>query len=268
MKLLNNIFNEDCFQTIDRIKERGGKVDVILTSPPYNTARNRTSEKQRENYDARYDVHMDNKTNDEYAQWTIDLFNEFDQVLKENGVVLYNISYSTDTQTMNSEYRPNELLWCVINDIIVNTPFTVGDCITWKKGVALPSNTSSNKLTRICEFVFVLVRKSEFKTYTSNKQVKSVSRTGQKFYENYYNFIEAKNNDGANKLNKATYSTELCEKLLSLYAQPKSVVYDPFMGTGTTAVACQRLGHYYLGSEILEAQVEFALNRLKEDKEG
>lgn len=97
MKLLNNIFNEDCFQTINRIKERGGKVDVILTSPPYNTGRNRTSEKQRENYDARYDVHMDNKTNDEYAQWTIDLFNEFDQVLKENGVVLYNISYSTDT---------------------------------------------------------------------------------------------------------------------------------------------------------------------------
>ena len=45
MKLLNNIFNEDCFQTIDRIKERGGKVDVILTSPPYNTGRNRTSEK-------------------------------------------------------------------------------------------------------------------------------------------------------------------------------------------------------------------------------
>lgn len=60
----------------------------------------------------------------------------------------------------------------------------------------------------------------------------------------------------------------MCEKLLSLYAQPKSVVYDPFMGTGTTAVACQRLGHYYLGSEISEAQVEFALNRLKEDKEG
>ena len=46
-----------------------------------------------------------------------------------------------------------------------------------------------------------------------------------------YNYIEAANNDGANKLNKATFSTELVLKLLNMYATKDSVVYDSFMGT-------------------------------------
>ena len=41
------------------------------------------------------------------------------------------------------------------------------------------------------------------------------------------------------------------------------VVYDSFMGTGTTAVAAKRLGMKYLGSEISEKQCEYAENRLK-----
>ena len=40
------------------------------------------------------------------------------------------------------------------------------------------------------EPVFVICRKNEYKTYNANKQVKSISSTGQKYYENVYNFIE------------------------------------------------------------------------------
>ena len=81
-------------------------------------------------------------------------------------------------------------------------------------------------------------------------------------YENIYNIIEAPNNDGACPFNKATYSSELCEKLLQLYAPFGGVVYDPFMGSGTTAVACKRMGLHYLGSEISKNQVEWARKRL------
>ena len=126
----------------------------------------------------------------------------------------------------------------------------------------MPNNVSKNKLTRIVEHVFVFCRKDEFKTFNCNKQVKSYSKTGQAYYENVFNFVEAKNNDGSCKLNKATYSSELCEKLLSLYGKEGNVVFDPFMGTGTTAVACKRLKMKYLGTEISKDQCVYAEDRI------
>ena len=111
--------------------------------------------------------------------------------------------------------------------------------------------------------MFVFCRKDEYKTFQCNKEVSSVAKTGQTFYRPIYNYLEAPNNDGSCILNKATYSSELCEKLLTIYGTENSVVYDPFMGTGTTAVACKRLGFKCYGSEISQQQVEYSLERLK-----
>lgn len=60
-----------------------------------------------------------------------------------------------------------------------------------------------------------------------------------------------------------TFSSELVLKLLDMY-YTKGVVYDPFMGTGSTGVACEMLGIKWLGSEISTAQCEYARKRLEE----
>ena len=60
------------------------------------------------------------------------------------------------------------------------------------------------------------------------------------------------------------YSIELCEKLLKIYSPENGLVYDPFMGSGTTAVACKKLGLRYIGSEISQNQVNWALKRIEE----
>jgi DNA modification methylase len=173
-----------------------------------------------------------------------------------DGVVLYNINYGSEN---------TEGMFLAINTILTKTPFTLADVIVWKKKTALPNSCSPNKLTRIWEFVFVFCRKTELMTFNCNKQITSYRKTGQAAYENMYNFIEAKNNDGACPYNKATFSSELCEKLLDIYAvYDDAWVYDPFMGSGTTAVACKRMGFNCIGSEISEKQVEFAKNRLAE----
>jgi len=202
---------------------------------------------------------MDNMTQDEYIDWTVKLFEHFDAILKRDGVVLYNISYGSDA-TGNTEAIG--LMWLVVADVIRRTPFTVADRIIWKKNAALPNNVSPNKLTRIVEDVFVFARKDEIKTFNANKRVKSVRDDGQKTYENIFNFVEAKNNDGPCPLNKATYSTELCEKLLDIYALPNALVYDPFTGSGTTGVACGKLGLDFVGSEISADQVDYAMKRI------
>ena len=152
--------------------------------------------------------------------------------------------------------------------MIEDTNFSVADVIAWKKKSALPNSCSPNKLTRIWEFVFVFARTHELKTFHANKEVKSLRKTGQKAYSSMPNFIEAKNNDGACPFNKATFSSELCMKLLDIYAPPEAVVYDPFMGTGTTAVACKKMGLHYIGSELSEKQCAWAEERLSKIKFG
>lgn len=253
-----NIYNEDCFDTMHKMVCDNKKVNIVLTSPPYNTGRNSTSKRSRDNFESRYDVHIDNMTDEEYINWTIELFNMYDNILEKNGVILYNISYGNE--------NPN-LMWLVISEIISRTNFMVADCIIWKKNSALPNNVSHNKLTRITEFVFVICRKDEYKTFQCNKKVKSVSKTGQKYYENVFNFIEAKNNDGVCEYNKATYSSDLCLKLLNIYSRDGDVIYDSFNGSGTTGVACKMFNNgnnslEYIGSEISENQVKFSLERI------
>jgi len=231
-------------------EELQNKVDLILTSPPYNTSRVGAGNP----YNSRYDEYKDKITDDEYIDWTIQLFNGFDKVLKENGSVLYNMSYSSEN---------THLMWLVVADIIRRTNFTTADCVIWKKGHAIPNNRSKNKLTRIIEYVFVFVRKNELKTFNANKKVKSrIEKTGQANYENVVNFIEAKNNDGSNKLNKATFSTDLVVKLMDLYGTVDGLVYDPFMGVGTTANGALAFGMEYVGSELSEKQVEFSEEKL------
>lgn len=252
------IYNENCFDTMNDMSI--GCVDVILTSPFYNTnkkaGKNTTLEnikiKEGAYTHVRYDVHIDGMTDEEYAEYTERLFNEFDRILNMNGCVIYNLSYGAEN---------TECMFKAINRVITETNFTIADVITWKKPTAIPNNCSRNKLTRITEFVFVFCRKNEVKTFNCNKRVVSVRKTGQKSYENIYNYVEAKNNDGSCPYNKATYSTELCEKLLKIYAVGGSRVYDPFIGTGTTAIACNRMGFDCIGSEISSNQVKFAKER-------
>ena len=52
------IFNNDCMVVMDKMVEYNQKVDIVLTSPPYNTGRPSTSERSRENMEGRYDVHF------------------------------------------------------------------------------------------------------------------------------------------------------------------------------------------------------------------
>ena len=192
----------------------------------------------------------------DYLKWSAELFNRFDTVLNRNRAVLYNFSYSIENPSMPSK---------LVVALEKSTPFRLIDTIIWRKKSGLPFPANRHRLSRNWENVFVFVRGDEMDTYENNRKVKSVSeKTGQSYYEVVYNFIEAKNNDGACKLNQATYSSELCLKLMDIYCKDKWLVYDPFMGTGTTAVACIQKNVPFIGSEISPKQVEYAEKRLRE----
>ena len=98
--------------------------------------------------------------------------------------------------------------------------------------------------------VYIIVKKEHLHDFKTNKKVSSINeRTGQKFYKNYTNLIEAKNNDGFKSVLKASYSSEFVEKLINIYFPENSLIYDPFMGIGTTAKGCINKKCNFIGSE-------------------
>ena len=257
----NIIYNEDNRITIkERIEDNS--IDCILTSPFYNTSKKAGTKGTLLNVAPdskyypmmKYDVFVDNMSNSDYAEYCKELFCGFDRILKPNGSVLWNMSYGSEN---------TECLFFTIAKLLAETNFTIADIICWKKKSAMPQNTSKNRLTRIWEMIFVFCRKEEEKTFFSNKRITSVRESGQAMYENIFNFIEAKNNDGSCPLNKATFSSDLVNKLLSIYCPKNGIVYDPFMGTGTTAVGCKQMGIQFIGSELSKQQCEWAEDRLQ-----
>lgn len=247
------IYNEDCLITMNTLKEN--TIDLILTSPPYNM----TSRKGGYGDTGRYDVYVDWKTETEYIDWSIKVFNGFNKILKRDSLVLYNFSYSIENPSL-----PYKL----IAEIEKQTNFTVVDTIIWEKHNGLPFPANERRLSRLWEFIFVITRKSDINTFRCHKGISSVSKkTGQKYYNVFYNHIKAKNNDGeTRKINQATYSSEMCIKLFDIYCDNGYVVYDPFNGTGTTGYALKKSKFEnieYIGSEISKEQCEYSLKRLE-----
>lgn len=246
------LYNDDCLEVMDKMIDNNIKVEGVMTSPPYNIIRANQS-------DRGYDIYNDGMSNEQYIEWCVKIFNLFSKLIVDNGCILWNMSYGGE----NTEAMP-----LTVAKIIIDTEWTLADVIVWKKKTAVPNTMSKNRRTRIVEFVYVFCRKTELLTFNTNKKIKSYRKTGQPNYENVYNFIEAKNNDGACNLNKATYSSELCNKLLSFYYKEGDTILDCFNGTGTTGVSCKTLSMNYIGIELSEAQFHYSIERLKGEVEN
>lgn len=245
---INKIYNEDCLITIDRLPEKC--VDLIITSPPYNYTKRPGGPADK----GKYDVYIDWKSEEEYINWSIELFNGYDKIVKENRVVLYNFSYSVENPTL-----PYKL----VSKISEHTNWELSDTMFWKKPNSIPHPASYNRLNRSVEFIWVFVRKKETKTFKMFKKITSTSKTGQNYYEVVNNYIEAKNNDGPNELNKATFSTDLVSKLINIYGTEGDLIYDSFMGVGTTAFGAIENKCNFIGSEISSNQCELSSKTLK-----
>ena len=60
------------------------------------------------------------------------------------------------------------------------------------------------------------------------------------------------------------YTQELVSYFVNKLTKPGDLVYDPFMGSGTTAIACEELGRRWIGSELSPAYYKKASRRIKD----
>jgi len=237
-----------CGDTIELMKEIDDKaIQLVITSPPYN------SSVRKDNHKYPGGNYEDDLSEDEYVEWTLKVFKQYERILKDTGVVAYNMSYNT--------FFPS-LIYKSISKIMAETNFMIADTLAWKKKSAVPLSGHPNRLTRICEFVYIFVKKDHIEDFDCNKIVTSISKTGQKYFRTYYNFIEAKNNDGATDIHKATYSTDFAKYFIDLYSFPGSLVLDNFSGTGTSMIGCIDLNRNWLGIDMCQEYVDYANDRI------
>ena len=246
---MDTIIEGDCDQVIPTI---GVVVDGVVTSPPYNLGKNPNHRRKDASDHSFYSSYEDSKTPDDYISLMVSLFKKFQTCVKKEGVVIFNMSYSSKNSSL--PYR-------VVVAVEQETTWKLRDTIGWKKPTAVPFQTSPRNLSRIMELVFVFAQSD---TYMTNKPVTKVNeRTGQSFYGYMDNFVEAAGSDpGTRDTHKATFSCALVERLLDMFFPKGSIILDPFAGTGTTGVACRKTKRHYILVEIDPSYCVFARNRL------
>ena len=246
---MDSVIQGDCDEVISTIDI---VVDGVITSPPYNLGKNPNHRRKDASDHRFYSSYEDSKSPQDYIGLMVSLFKKFQRCVKKDGIVIFNMSYSS---------KDASLPYQVVVAVEKETTWKLRDTIGWKKPNAVPFQTSPRNLSRIMELVFVFAQSD---TYKTNKPVSKVNeKTGQSFYGYMDNFIEAAGSDsGTRDTHKATFSCALVERLLEMFFPKGSIILDPFAGTGTTGVACQKTDRHYIMIEIDPTYCDFAMNRL------
>lgn len=250
---VNKIHKGDTVETMKKIDDKS--VQLVMTSPPYLASIRDDNHK----YPGAKDIIKDNQTVEEYVEWSVDIFKEYERVLADDGVVAYNMSYTT--------FNPM-LPYMVIEEVRKQTGFEIADTCVWKKKNCVPLSGHPNRMTRICEFVYIFVKEDRLNDFKANKEITSTSRTGQNYFKIYNNFIETKNNDGKVDGHDATFSSDFARYFIDLYSAEGDVVLDNFMGTGTTAIAAIGLDRDFLGIDLIDDYISVANERIAKMRES
>lgn len=245
MRRFNDIYNENCLTTMSHLPDHS--VDVVITSPPYNMnlrIRNGqyTSRQIVKELSTKYAGFDDNLPIDEYYELHRSILAE---ALRIGKVVFYNIAIVTGSKrawfTLMGEFADQ------LKEIIV-----------WDKGHGQPA-IQKQVLNRRTELLLVFDSENavsrQFKdaqfergTLADIWQIKRATNTNKEIYHG------------------ATFPEELVETIITNFCKEGGVVYDPFLGTGTTCVVAQRMNRQFIGSEINNDYFDLSLQRIKGDE--
>lgn len=237
----------NCLTVVDSFTDN--YFDGVLTSPPYNLGKNPRHRASDQSDSLLYSTSpfSDAVPQSEYLRNMVILFSKLQQKVKDTGTILWNMGMSTKNE---GPLLPHRLIVAVSD----YTDWTLGDCIYWNKGRAMPFQTSPNKCSPFIEPVYVFCRKSHIVDYHSEKPKGKIGKNGQQFYKPIPNGFTAPQGKST-QFNKATFSIEMASYLLNLYFPKNAKILDPFAGSGTTLLASQALGMDSVGIEIDEQQI-------------
>jgi modification methylase len=226
-----------CGDTIEVLKELPtGSIDLIVTSPPYNL-RNSTGNGMKDGRGGKwsnaalldgYTHHNDNMPHDEYVEWQRNCLEEMLRVIPDDGAIFY-----------NHKWRVQKGLIQDRQDIVMGFP--VRQIIIWKRQGGI--NFNPGYFLPTYEVIY-LIAKKKFKLAPKANAIGDVWEIGQ---------------DGKN-IHPAPFPLELATRCIQ--STESKIVLDPFIGSGTTAVAAKNLGRIFVGIDISPEYCELARQRI------
>lgn len=231
---LNQIICGDCLEIMSKIPD--GSVDLVVTSPPYNL-KNSTGNGMKDGRGGKwssaalingYADHDDNMPYDEYIEWQRGCLREMLRVVPETGAVFYNHKWRVQAGLLQDR---KEIL----------DGFPVRQIIIWKRAGGI--NFNSGYFLPTFEVIYVLA-KPEFKL-----AVKANA------YGDIWEFPQEMKN-----AHPAPFPVSLIDRIVK--STTTQVVLDPFMGSGTTAIAARKNNRDFIGIELSKQYVDMAKERI------
>ena len=224
---LNTIYNEDCLEGMKRIPD--GSIDIIITSPPYNIGKMHSNTTQHGTY-----AGNDMKESD-YQKWQLDIFSEMYRVLKDEGSLFYKHKVR-----IKKGMAIHPLEW------ILKTDFVLKQEITWDMGKS--PNCDKIRFFPFSERVYWLTKNTKTKIYNVNN------------LSDVWRVVPTHKRKGTGHI--AVMPTEIAD--IVLQSVEGDVVLDPFMGSGTTAIAAIDTGRNFIGFELDEEYHKLSEQRISE----
>lgn len=228
---IDKIYNEDCLETLSKMEDNS--IDLIVTSPPYNKGFY-TKLTENENWHSAidYDNYDDALEPKEYENWQKKIISQCLRVLKPSGSLFYN-------------HKDNLVGGGIVSPSYVYE-FNVHQQIIWDRGGSPQQN--NRYFTPITEYIYWIVKDKKEFFFDKSKSV---------FKSTIWRMNVDKNP------HPAPFPYVMAANIISCCSKEGDIVYDPFMGSGTTALACVRLGRHYIGSEISEKYVSMANEKIR-----
>jgi len=270
----NNIYTMDCIKGIQKMKEQSLFVDAIVTSPPYNIGK-------------KYTKYSDVRPQEEYLDWMEAVAKESSEIMTEHASFFLNVGG-----------KPSDH-WIAL-DIAARFRkyFVLQNTIHWIKSIAIPKEDAGNypnikgdvsvghykpvnsiRFLNSChEYIFHFTKGGDAGLdklsigvpYQDKSNIgrwkaagKDLRGRGNTWFIPYATIRKS-------RPHPTVFPVKLPEMCLKLHGIKNiNLAMDPFMGIGSTAIACKELDVKYIGFEIDKSYIEIAgelLSRTKKDR--
>ena len=252
-KIKNKIFNEDCLIGIKRIPN--DSLDLVIADPPYCLGKD-------------YENNSDKLNSKEYLEWTYKWINLVIPKLKDTGSLYIFLSW---------QYSPEIFSY-------IKTKMPMINEIIWDRRV--PSmGGSTRKFSSVHDNIGFFVKKDKkyffnidgiripYDEETKKARTRSIF-VGKKWLEIGYNpkdiwSVSRIHAQAPERQNHPTQKPlEIIERIIKASCPVNGIVLDPFMGTGTTAIAAINTKRNYIGFEINKNYCKIIGERISNSEEN
>ena len=265
MTELNKIYNQDCLEGMKRIPD--GSVDLVVTSPPYDNLRTYGHLK---------------------GGFTFEMFKpiakELSRILKEGGVIVWNVNDETIKGSETCTSFRQVLFFkdeCGLN---------LHDTMIFKKTNPIPQ-IYRKRYNNEFEYMFVFskgtvkthnpikvpclhaglqLKGTTYKNFSVGEQTRTKLANPvkeEKIKGNIWEYVVGKKQiDQEAKKHPAPFPFELARDHIVSWSNENDIVLDPFIGSGTTAIAAIRENRHFIGMELNKEYYDIACERIKKEQ--